>query len=254
MGSATRSTGCVSAYEAMFVLKDAIERAGSIDKEALVAALTKTNLPVVRGTLRFDQNHQVVYGYDPKTSVLGCWVQWQNGNGSPSSPKLQLPAKSRCRHGSKSKFHSSDGVVEYWSNGDATVPDALVARERERTRLLLDRLLAEAGLPKRALLLRTGAPADAIEAVVDQENVGVLVLGSMTHGRSVGSCSAAPRRSCCTRSRATCWSSSPRASGRPSRPRRATGADWFAAPGVWRAARAPGMIDRCCAPRPGNPT
>ena len=63
------------------------------------------------------------------------------------------------------------------------VPDALVARERARTRLLLDRLLAEAGLPKRALLLRMGAPADAIEAVVDQENVGVLVLGSMTRGR-----------------------------------------------------------------------
>jgi nucleotide-binding universal stress UspA family protein len=63
------------------------------------------------------------------------------------------------------------------------LPDALVARERERTRLLLDRLLAEAGLPKRALLLRMGAPADAIEAVVDQENVGVLVLGSMTRGR-----------------------------------------------------------------------
>ena len=63
------------------------------------------------------------------------------------------------------------------------VPDALVARERERTRQLLDRLLAEAGLPKRALLLRTGVPADAIEAVVEQEDVGVLVLGSMTRGR-----------------------------------------------------------------------
>jgi universal stress protein E len=63
------------------------------------------------------------------------------------------------------------------------VPDALLARERERTRQLLDRLLAEAGLPKRALLLRTGVPADAIEAVVEQEDVGVLVLGSMTRGR-----------------------------------------------------------------------
>jgi len=96
-GVPPRSTGCVSAYEAMFVLKDAIERAGSTDKEALVAALAKTNLPAVRGTIRFDQNHQIIYGYDPKTSVLGCWVQWQNGERVAIFPepaatgKIQMP-------------------------------------------------------------------------------------------------------------------------------------------------------------------
>jgi branched-chain amino acid transport system substrate-binding protein len=74
-----RSTGCVSAYEGLYVLKDAIERAGSTETEALIPALEKTNLPAVRGTIRFDQNHQIVYGYDPKTSVLGNWVQWQDG-------------------------------------------------------------------------------------------------------------------------------------------------------------------------------
>jgi branched-chain amino acid transport system substrate-binding protein len=74
-----RSTGCVSAYEALYVLKDAVERAGSLEDDALIQALEKTNLPTVRGTVRFDENHQVIYGYDPKTSVLGCWVQWQNG-------------------------------------------------------------------------------------------------------------------------------------------------------------------------------
>lgn len=74
-----RSTGCVSGYESMYVLKDAIERAGKIDNDALIAALEKTNLEAVRGTIRFNENHQVIYGYDPKTSVLGCWVQWQDG-------------------------------------------------------------------------------------------------------------------------------------------------------------------------------
>jgi len=78
-GVPPRSTGCVSAYEAIYVLKDAIERAGTLDKEALITALEKTNLPAVRGTIRFDKNHQIVYGYDPKTSVLGCWAQWQDG-------------------------------------------------------------------------------------------------------------------------------------------------------------------------------
>lgn len=76
---APRSTGCVSAYEGMYVLKDAIERAGSLKEDALIAALEKTNLEAVRGTIRFDDNHQIVYGYDPKNSVLGCWVQWQDG-------------------------------------------------------------------------------------------------------------------------------------------------------------------------------
>jgi len=78
-GVPPRSTGCVSAYEAIYVLKDAIERAGTLDKGALIAALEKTSLPAVRGTIRFDKNHQIIYGYDPKTSVLGCWAQWQDG-------------------------------------------------------------------------------------------------------------------------------------------------------------------------------
>jgi branched-chain amino acid transport system substrate-binding protein len=63
----------------MYVLKDAIERAGTLDNDAVIAALEKTNLEAVRGTIRFNENHQVIYGYDPKTSVLGCWVQWQDG-------------------------------------------------------------------------------------------------------------------------------------------------------------------------------
>jgi branched-chain amino acid transport system substrate-binding protein len=78
-GVPPRSTGCVSAYEALYVLKDAVERAGTVEKDALIAALEKTNLPAVRGTIRFDENHQIIYGYDPKESVLGCWVQWQDG-------------------------------------------------------------------------------------------------------------------------------------------------------------------------------
>jgi branched-chain amino acid transport system substrate-binding protein len=74
-----RSTGCVSGYESMYVLKDAIERAGKLDNDAVIAALEKTNLEAVRGTIRFNENHQIVYGNDPKTSVLGCWIQWQDG-------------------------------------------------------------------------------------------------------------------------------------------------------------------------------
>ncbi len=74
-----RSTSSVACYEALYVLKDAAERAGSLKAEALIPALEKTNLPVVRGRLRFDQNHECVFGYDPKVSILGNWAQWQDG-------------------------------------------------------------------------------------------------------------------------------------------------------------------------------
>ena len=98
-----RSTGCVSAYEAMFVLKDAIERAGSLKDDALIAALEKTNLEAVRGTIRFDENHQVVYGYDPKTSVLGCWVQWQDGNRVQIFPEVAAMGEIKLPPWMKSK-------------------------------------------------------------------------------------------------------------------------------------------------------
>jgi len=74
-----RSTSSVASYEALYVLKDAIERAGSVKAEALIPALEKTDLAVVRGRLRFDQNHQCIFGYDPKTRILGNWAQWQDG-------------------------------------------------------------------------------------------------------------------------------------------------------------------------------
>jgi branched-chain amino acid transport system substrate-binding protein len=94
-GVPPRSTGCVSAYEALYVLKDAIERAGSLKEDALIAALEKTNLPAVRGTIRFDKNHQIIYGYDPNTSVLGCWVQWQDGKRVQIFPEVAATGKIR---------------------------------------------------------------------------------------------------------------------------------------------------------------
>ena len=74
-----RSTGSAAAYEAVFAIKDAVERAGTLETDSLIEALEQTDLQVVRGRLRFDQNHQSVFGYDPNTAVLGNWAQWQDG-------------------------------------------------------------------------------------------------------------------------------------------------------------------------------
>jgi branched-chain amino acid transport system substrate-binding protein len=92
-GVPPRSTGCVSAYESLYVIKDAMERAGSLEDDALIKALEETNLQAVRGTIRFDENHQVVYGYDPDNSVLGCWVQWQDGERVQIFPEVAAMGK-----------------------------------------------------------------------------------------------------------------------------------------------------------------
>ncbi len=78
-GEEPRGTSSAASYEAMYVLKDAVERADSLDPEKLIPALEKTNLKLVRGTIRFDKNHQFIQGYDPDTSSLGNWAQWQDG-------------------------------------------------------------------------------------------------------------------------------------------------------------------------------
>ena len=83
-----RSTGSVSAYDGAYILKDGLERAGTLDADPLIAALEKTNLPVARGTARFDKNHQIINGYDPQTSTLGNWIQWQDGKRITIFPKV----------------------------------------------------------------------------------------------------------------------------------------------------------------------
>ena len=83
-----RSTGSVSAYDGAYILKDAIERAGTTNADPVIAALEKINLPVARGTARFDKNHQIINGYNPQTDTLGNWIQWQDGKRITIFPKV----------------------------------------------------------------------------------------------------------------------------------------------------------------------
>jgi len=69
-----------TARDSLYVLKDAIERAGTLDSDALIAAIEKTDLVSVSGRLKFDKaTHTVIYGNDPKESSLGILLQWQDG-------------------------------------------------------------------------------------------------------------------------------------------------------------------------------
>ncbi|RJR41259.1 MAG: amino acid ABC transporter substrate-binding protein [Desulfobacteraceae bacterium] len=72
--------GPAPAYESVFVLAEAIERAGSLDPEEVVSALEKTDRQGVMGRIRFQRGHQVVFGKNPEQEALACVFQWaENG-------------------------------------------------------------------------------------------------------------------------------------------------------------------------------
>lgn len=90
--------GTSSSYMGPYVLKDAIERAGTLKPDAVVAALEKTDMVGVYGLIRFDpKSHQVIPSNDPKKGAVGSIFQWQAGKRVVVFPKsiavgdIQLP-------------------------------------------------------------------------------------------------------------------------------------------------------------------
>lgn len=68
--------GPAPAYESVYVLKEAMEKAGTIEPDALVAALKQTDRAGVMGRVRFDAGNQVVYGTDPTKEAVAVMFQW----------------------------------------------------------------------------------------------------------------------------------------------------------------------------------
>jgi branched-chain amino acid transport system substrate-binding protein len=90
--------GSSSSYMAVYTLKDAIERANSIDSAKVVEALEQTDLMGVYGRIRFNpKNHQVIPALDPKEGAVGTILQWQAAKRIVVFPKsiatgeIQLP-------------------------------------------------------------------------------------------------------------------------------------------------------------------
>jgi len=69
--------GVAPAYDSVYILAAAIERAGSVDPDALVIALEKTDYAGVNGRMRFDKNHEIVYGVNPNETAVNIGFQWQ---------------------------------------------------------------------------------------------------------------------------------------------------------------------------------
>jgi branched-chain amino acid transport system substrate-binding protein len=75
--------GPAPSYESVYILAEAIERAGTLDADALVEELEKTDRVGVMGRIKFDEGHQAIYDMDPESSAVGAVFQW-NSDGTRS--------------------------------------------------------------------------------------------------------------------------------------------------------------------------
>ena len=98
------SHGTGAAYDAVYVLKEAIERAGTLDGDKLVAEIEKTDRKGCLGRLRFDKGHQAIFGSDPSENALILGFQWQKpGKRVVITPESVAAGKIQVPEGMKKK-------------------------------------------------------------------------------------------------------------------------------------------------------
>jgi len=79
-GMEPRSEWTSTSYTVVYILKDAIERAKSLDPALIIPALEKTDMMGTYGRVRFDpKSHQIIENGDPKETAVGMWAQWIDG-------------------------------------------------------------------------------------------------------------------------------------------------------------------------------
>jgi len=90
--------GTSSSYMAVYQLKDALEKAGKTDSDAVITALENSDIMGVYGRMRFDKkNHQIIPSYDPNEGAVTGVIQWQKDKRVQIFPpsvamgKVQLP-------------------------------------------------------------------------------------------------------------------------------------------------------------------
>jgi len=86
-------------YDAVYVLAGAIQRAGSLEPDAIVAQVEKTDMEGAIGRVIFNKTHSVPYGDDPKAGGASLAFQWRNGKRVVVFPEaiadgqIELPAR-----------------------------------------------------------------------------------------------------------------------------------------------------------------
>jgi branched-chain amino acid transport system substrate-binding protein len=71
--------GVAPAYDAVYVLAAALEKAGTLDPDKVAAAVEATDMAGAVGRIKYDAGHQLVFGNDPKTSASAAVFQWRKG-------------------------------------------------------------------------------------------------------------------------------------------------------------------------------
>ncbi|MEW5908720.1 MAG: ABC transporter substrate-binding protein [Thermodesulfobacteriota bacterium] len=95
--------GVSPAYESVYLLAEAIERAGKVDPDAIVAELEKTDRMGVFGRIRFNETHQVIFGMNPKETAVAAAIQWtDDGKRKIVFPESIAEAKIKLPEGLKS--------------------------------------------------------------------------------------------------------------------------------------------------------
>ena len=90
-------------WESVYILKEAIERAGSLDPDAVVREIKKTDRAGVMGHIKFDDGNQAIFGMDPKEAAVACVFQWgEKGERVNVFPESIADAKIRLPEGLKS--------------------------------------------------------------------------------------------------------------------------------------------------------
>jgi branched-chain amino acid transport system substrate-binding protein len=69
--------GPAPAYEAVYLLAQAIQETGGVDPDRLVSALEKSDRLGAMGLMRFNKGHQVIFGTNPQDAAVACMIQWR---------------------------------------------------------------------------------------------------------------------------------------------------------------------------------
>ena len=96
-------------YDALYILKDAVEKAGTIDSDKVVTALEKTDHVGTAGRVVFDKSHDVTWGPGYVTAI---GTQWQDGQ-----IKCVWPYHwEKIFYKGTVPYKLAPWIIEYWKN------------------------------------------------------------------------------------------------------------------------------------------
>lgn len=94
-------------YDALYILAEAVERAGTTDTDTVITELEKTDYPAIGGRIVFTPEHDVTWG---PQHITGLGTQWQDGQLLVFWPN----GWEGIRHEGTVRFMIAPWVLEHW--------------------------------------------------------------------------------------------------------------------------------------------